>query len=160
MPDKKPYVPFCSARDSYDSTTDIQLDRILNAFFTEFRISKFLLKADFREYIERIMASHYPDLKCSPARAVMEGRIPGVPRMIDDMPPMTKKKIQHCLILMDLFETIVYEYVETVISSQKEGVQRAIRIAKKSLGSTRLPRLLDEILKGPKKEKSNEKVIA
>ena len=127
------------------------MHRLLNAFQGVFRVPPAVINTKFRAVMREVVEEEYPHFRCSAARAVLEGRIPGVPKPVAPIHPAWKKRVQQSLYLLDLFETICLRYIESVIREQKSEIREDARNLSFNLGSVKIPRLLETVYELDKK---------
>ena len=122
---KEKFVPSQPTPESYDETPQgVALQRLLFAFQNAFGILPGVVSREFKAEIEKVMEWDYPKLRCSSVRAVMEGRIPGIPKPLETVHPQFKRRYDQALTLFDLMETMVQHKVklETRVDNRKKNV--------------------------------------
>lgn len=97
----------------YEGThPSLLLERALFAFQSVLMIPAPVVSRKFREHLHKAIIAGHPGLRCSAARAILEGRIPGVPRPTAEQHSSSAKRIQQTLCLLDIFETIAHVYIQ------------------------------------------------
>lgn len=109
----------------------ILLERTLYAFQSVLMIPKPIVSRKFCKVLHEAILKDYPGLRCSAARAILEGRIPGIPKPTAEVHSSSVKRIQQALCLLDIFETIAHTYLE------KEEKDRAQQDSKATPGHGR-----------------------
>ena len=90
----------------------LTLERVLYAFQTVLGIPRGIVQTPFKRHLYSLIQDEYPRFRCSALRAVLEGRIPGIPKPVEPIHPQWRKKVQQALYLLDLCETIVHKHIE------------------------------------------------
>jgi len=121
------------------------MHRLLNAFQGMFQVPPAVISTKFRAIMREVVQEEYPNFRCSAARAILEGKIPGVPKPVAPIHPAWKKRVQQSLYLLDLFETICLRYIESVIKEQKPEIREDAKNLASNLGSVKIPRLLESV---------------
>jgi len=139
------YFPFMSMEEVYKvDDRGLTYNRILQAFGA-FKIPPAAISSDFKALITQVLRDEFPALRCSVARAIIEGRIPGVPVPAAHIHVGWKLRIKQMLYLLDIFETIAYRYLENQIKEQSTPVRNQIRGIAKTLGTTKIPGLMEAV---------------
>lgn len=143
--EKQAYFPFMSARDVYEHDDEgLTFNRVLQAF-SAFKIPSAAISTDFKLYLNRLIRDNFPDLRCSVARAIIEGRIPGVPIPAAHIHIGWRHRVRQMLYLLDIFETIAYLHVEKQIKEQSPTVRNQIKGVTKVMGGVKVPRLMETV---------------
>jgi hypothetical protein len=141
--EKESFSPFEEVVDRYENiNSGLMQSRILYAFRSVFRVPKVLISSKFREVMEKILNEDYPSLRCSAARAIFEGRIPGVAKPIETINPDWKKHLEQCFAILDLFETMAYQYLEEELKKSSADAKAEVKGMARTLGTIKLPRLV------------------
>ena len=85
------------------------LERAICAFDGVFMIPKGTVSSAFKERLHTTILRHTPNFRCSAARAVLTGAIPGIPPVVAQVHSSSVKRIQQALCLLDIMETMVAE---------------------------------------------------
>lgn len=88
---------------------DTIVSRALYALPAIFGIPRGLVTSDFEAWCKTVLNRRHPFLHCSAARAVFEGRIPGLPKPTHHL--RASKLMQQAMYLLDMFETLVCDYM-------------------------------------------------
>ena len=137
------FDPFELAGGKYLETgTGLIRSRILHAFRNVFNVPTGLVSSKFKEVMNKVLQENYPDLRCSSARAIFEGRIPGVAKPIETINPNWKKQLEQCFAILDLMETIVFLYLEEEIQKSTLKIKSEVKGVSKAIGSTKLSGLV------------------
>jgi len=133
VPDLKRYHKFKSSRSIYipfdvpDGITDEYSGRFSDPEAVVYQVciclsrmfgfSMNLISPEMKAFMLKLVTERTPNMCCSSLRAVMEGRIPGIPK-----PTSHDPNINHyartTLMMMDVMDTIVAEYLR----QQEEGL--------------------------------------
>lgn len=137
----KPFDLFQTTPESYESTPRaITMTRILQAFLSVFGLPSGRVSTEFRAALQKTIDVEYPYFRCSVARAVLEGRIPGVP------PPLTlhreQKQLRQALFLLDALETMAAVYVEGRLKSVAPELRSEVELLKRTMGTAYVPGIL------------------
>lgn len=151
-PEVSPEEPFGIVK-SYtnlrEDLKDFPAHRFFLAFSEAMGIPDALIRTEFKKYIQDFAKGIYPNLHCSSLRAVLEGRIPGVPIPVQPVPPMRRTRVELILFLADLSETLVQEYISKRIKSLKDDRRvDEMRVVQDVLGTSKVPSVLDALMKG------------
>ena len=142
------YVPFLAVPECYGKeNSNMMRERMLTAFQHTFGVGKSAISTKFREKVKEVFDAEQPKLRCSIARAIFEGRIPGVPKPLHYIPPSWEYRIKYALALLDMFETIGALYVESKIEELDPTLKGQADVVRESLGGLKVPRLLEEVTK-------------
>lgn len=99
--------------ESYEGQNrGLLLEYLVIHFRDMFGIPPAVISSDFRRVIEETMEMHFPRLRRSGARAIIEGRIPGLCSVMVAAPNGIQGKLNKTLQLLDLLETIHCKYME------------------------------------------------
>jgi hypothetical protein len=105
------YVP-----ENYSEVaSDTIVTRAMYAFPTLFGIPHELVTTSFRNYAKDVLKRRHPFLNCSAARAIFEGRIPGIPKPTAHF--RNSKMMQQCIYLLDLCETLLTDWVKNGVDN-------------------------------------------
>ena len=86
------------------------LERALCALEGVFKIGKGTASTKFKEHLHQtILHGYSKGFRCSAARAILTGAIPGIPMPVAEVHSSSVKRIQQALCLLDLFETMAAE---------------------------------------------------
>jgi len=139
------YFPFMSMEEVYKvDDKGLTYNRILQAF-SAFKIPPIAISTKFKDLITQVLKDEFPALRCSTARAIIEGRIPGVPLPAECIHVGWKLRIKQMLYLLDIFETIAYRQLENQIKEQSTPIRNQIRGIAKTLGTTKIPGLMEAV---------------
>ena len=153
--DTQAFNPFETVEESYENTgTGLIQTRILYAFPNVFRLPRGLVSSRFKEVMNQVLREDYPNFRCSSARAIFEGRVPGVSKPIETINPSWKKHLEQSLTLLDFFETVVHRYLEEELKKASADTKTEVRGMSKALGTIKIPRLV-EFLDQEKKSKGS-----
>lgn len=131
------FVPGGPVGDCYLDGTEALLETRLTAAFEHcMGVPHSILATDFRAFVMDVFRTEAPRLRCSAARAIMEGRYKGIPRPAEGYPSNTKKQLKQFLLLCDVFETISRHYEEQLSELKTKADNEASESAKKILGTT------------------------
>lgn len=133
VPDLKRYSSFRSSRSIYVpfDVPDGQKDEysgkysdpesvvysVCIALSRMFGFSMNLISEEMKAFMLKVVTERTPHLCCSSLRAVMEGRIPGIPKPTSH-DPVKNHYARTTMMMMDVMDTIVCEYLRT----QEEGL--------------------------------------
>lgn len=136
--------------------SDRSCETILGDSFQQvFGISKGLLRTRFKKYCREVFKEEFPSLRCSTVRAIYEGRVPGIPKPCDKIQHQWKNSIEHALFLCDLFETLMFRYMEEEKEAkQREEMEERSRQRKERMAATRAKN--KAAAKKPKKTKEEK----
>lgn len=112
--------------EAYPTNEALVWERMLSALGNIFGTPKGAISTDFRERMEKVFKKEYPNLRCSTARALFEGRIEGIPKPLSDIPPAWKKLLQQALSVLDMFETMA-----EVAVAKKKTPQKTSKVGKR-----------------------------
>jgi len=113
------YLPFQPLEGVYDSTdSGVMVTRALAGLFRLFGLPPAAFHTKFRNCLREVLDQEMPNLRCSTARAVLEGRIPDIPKPISNVPSSSQAHLRAALLALDLMETVVCKYLE------KEGLRK------------------------------------
>lgn len=140
------YVPFSPLENVYESQSQTRFEERAWSFLLLINIGKLAVRTEFREYCQKLLKKEFPHLRCSPARAVIEGRMPGVPKFLDQVLPSWKHDLDAFLNFCDLMETISWEYSERLKLKIPKGVLEEVREAEKVLGHGKDRSILSHVL--------------
>jgi hypothetical protein len=118
----------------------LTMTRILCAFEAVFGIAPGRVSPLFRAQLQDCVNKNYPALRCSTARAILEGRIPGIEAPVSLQ--REQKHLRQALFLLDALETMAAAYVESEIEKNTPQFQVEIDILKKTMGTDKLPGVL------------------
>ena len=82
-----------------------------------FGFSMNLISLDMKAFMLKVVTEHTPNLCCSSLRAIMEGRVPGIPKPTSH-DPVKNHYARTTLMMMDVMDTIVREYLR----EQEDGL--------------------------------------
>ncbi len=133
VPDLKRYSAYRSSRSIYvpfdvpDGQADEYSGRysdpesvvysVCVALSRMFGFSMNLISAEMKAFMLKVVTERTPHLCCSSLRAVMEGRIPGIPKPTSHN-PVKNHYARTTMMMMDVMDTIVCEYLR----EQEEGL--------------------------------------
>jgi hypothetical protein len=134
--------------ESYEDTPRaITMARILQAFMSVFGLPPGRVSTEFRAALQKTIDSQYPNFRCSTARAVLEGRIPGVPS------PVTlhreQKQLKQALFLLDALETMAAAYIDERLKSLPQNLRSEVEVLRKTMGSAYVPGILTLFKENP-----------
>lgn len=146
------FDPFMSLEEVYKDINPGQMSsRFLASFNSILGLPRVLVSSKFQTLMNEILKEDYPALRCSAARAIMEGRIPGIPKPIETVQPGWRLQLAQGLALMDLFETILYRYVQEQIQECSTKTRGEVNSLSRAVGTAKLPRLMTSLLEDEKK---------
>lgn len=126
------YAPGQPVPECYEGLSDAVLStRLTGAFEHCLGVPSSILSTAFRAFVLEVFRSEAPALRCSAARAIMEGRVPGVPRPAEGFPANTKKQLNAFLLLADVFETISRHYESQHTAGVAADLQEAVELPKR-----------------------------
>lgn len=129
----------------------LTMTRILCAFEAVFGIVPGRVSSEFRVKLQTCVDEHYPALRCSTARAILEGRIPGIEAPVSLQ--REQKHLRQALFLLDALETMAAVYVEDVIKEKSPEFKAEIDILKQTMGSVKVPGVMGIFQSAEKSEK-------
>lgn len=148
------YQPFSPLEGIYEPYgKSLTMERVLYAMGHTFNIPKTVISTRFRRFMEDVIEQEFPRLRCSVARAVLEGRIPGVPKPVDPLPVLSRKKIDTALFVLDVLETFAYRYLQSLIDEGSPHIKNQMKRLEAVFGTTKVPGVVDFLM--GKKELNN-----
>lgn len=102
-----------------DRNASIDAYKAVEAFFHMFGIPPAGVSSEFRRKLQECAERNHPNLACSAARALFEGRVPGIPKPVSPIEPGWMLRVEVGLILLDCFETLVKETMNNAIEDSK-----------------------------------------
>jgi hypothetical protein len=130
------------------------MTRILHAFMSVFGLPSGRVSTEFRAALQKMIDSEYPDFRCSTARAVLEGRIPGIPA------PVTlhreQKQLRQALFLLDALETMAAIYVDGRLKGLAPEIRSEVDLLRKTMGTAYVPGILSQFEEKPNALKNSE----
>ncbi len=117
------YVPFDVPEDQKDEYSGRYSDpesvvySVCVALSRMFGFSMNLISVEMKAFMLKVVTERSPHLCCSSLRAVMEGRIPGIPKPTSHN-PVKNHYARTTMMMMDVMDTIVAEYLR----EQEEGL--------------------------------------
>jgi len=97
--------PVCSESYAGEKSGPL-LEYLLIHLQSIFGIPTATISSAFRETLRHTMEHRFPRLRRSAARAILEGKVPGVPNVIVGVPNGVQGHLKKTLQLLDLLETI------------------------------------------------------
>jgi len=149
------YQPFLRLSDTYTQDVGLIRHRVIQSFLNTLGVPKILVTKDFRGALDDMLEEDYPALCCSSARAVLEGRIPGLPAPA--RPLRRSKKLEQVLCLMDVLETLVCRFLENQIAEKATSIRREVEVVGDTFGGVKLPRLMRAVLELEKENALKDK---
>ena len=123
---KLAYVPYTPISEAYREMDRLNVETsVLQTFEALFGCGQGALPAEFKRFLSKTLEDHHPHLRCSSLRAVLEGRVPGVPKPLLDLPIDIRGNANFIMMFMDVMETMVAEYIEyemTLADQAKRGI--------------------------------------
>jgi hypothetical protein len=160
-PSEEPLNPFEDVTSELDQ--GMTMHRLLTAFQSLFGLGMSAVSTEFRAFVRKVIEEDHPTFRCSAARMIFEGRIPGVPKPYGVILPGFKKRYVQYLYLMDLFETIVQRYLEEEVRGLSTSSRKEVRELKSVLGTVKVPKveiLLDALRKEDRRKGKKAKKTA
>lgn len=160
------YVPFAPLEGIYESTDKaLLLERALRGMQQLIGMNKTGFDTLFKDVIEDVFDSEYPNFRCSTFRAIMEGRLGIAP--VDVIPPKCRKQVEQILTALDVLETVVCKWLENKIDQYGPQVRSDAKALATTHGSVKLPRLFEALYALPEipvpkksgKPKQNKKQV-
>lgn len=161
------YIPFDASPTDPVRDEGLAVEQVMQAMSNLFGVNRAVLGSEFRNKVRETIQAHIRNrtrfrannrryragrdkpsemtLRCSTLRAVMDGRLPGVPSPLPHIPSASKCLVDQFLMLLDVVETMACEYVETLLEEQKEEVQIEMNELRKLTGTSKAPRLLGAV---------------
>ena len=135
--------PFSSLAEEYGETSSSAFRyKAVQSFLHTLGIPPAMLKTEFKEFIEEVVKRKYPDVKCSSARMILEGRLIGVPSPLSEVHSQWRFRIDAALVLLDLFETIVQDWLEKRLKEVGPEVRADLEAIDGVLGTNRVSAFL------------------
>ncbi|KPL09539.1 hypothetical protein AMJ71_06110 [candidate division TA06 bacterium SM1_40] len=148
------YEPFMPLEAIYEQEgREIVRERISAAFANVLGLPRGVISTAFKSVIDEVLKEEYPRFRCSSLRAIVEGRVPGVPIPVVEVSIGWKKRLLQALTLMDFFETILARYIEGLLDEQRADIRKQIETVTGPLGGAKIPRVTRVILEGEKPKK-------
>ncbi len=150
----KPFLPFGKVVGVYEKIPrGLTEARLFAAFQSMFGIPPGVIRTPFKRILREVIEEEYPHFRCSSARAVLDGLVPGIPKPVDRIHPVWVKRVRAALYLLDVFETVCHRYIESQIAAQATETRHAVAAVRKSVGSSKVPRLLEAVYRLEKHER-------
>lgn len=108
----------------------LTLERILIAFSSTLGLPRAAVSTKFKEVLVQAL-DEFPDMRCSAVRALIEGRIPGVPQPFTTIPYAVRRNLEKALYLMDCFETIIQLHFQRLAEQDKKKEKVADQVFEK-----------------------------
>lgn len=144
--DLTPYQPFLPVPECYRGVhRPMTRERILQAFSSVLGLPTATISTKFRELINAVVEEEYPDFCCSTARAIVEGRLTGVPLPMVSIPYNLRKRLDQALFLLDLFETVLFRWMEEEVSKKSVEVRTQAYRLRDQLGGLKAPIMIEFI---------------
>ena len=104
------YHPFMRIPEIYKNlNSSLAFQRVLHAMENCLGTPVASISTEFKELLREVFLEEYPNLCCSPARAILSGWIKGVPAAVKAQPSSQwKHQTSQALLVLDLFETLAY----------------------------------------------------
>ena len=126
--EKQKHVPGGEATDAYQGLSkSLTLQRVLMAFTHTFHLPHGAIKTPFRELLTNTSVK-FPKFRCSAARALIEGRIPGLPQPFNSIPHHVRRDLDKTLYLLDIFDTIVQLHFEEIEKGREQQAKKADQV--------------------------------
>jgi hypothetical protein len=139
-----PFDPFMKVDDIYrDIHKGIVSERVLVAFQSILGLPRAIINSEFKKIVQEVLNEEYPHLRCSAARALIEGRVPGIPLPVRNVQPQWKKKLKQALCLLDIFETIIARYVEKRIEEAPPRVKNQLKTVTEVFGTDKVSGIMN-----------------
>lgn len=122
-------IPELSVQETYKGrNSSIDAYKAVEAFFHMFGIPPAGVSSEFRRKLTECVERHHPDLACSAARTLFEGRVLGIPKPVWPIEPGWRLRVEVGLILLDCFETLVRESLVGQNPSSAERNERQMKM--------------------------------
>jgi hypothetical protein len=151
--------PFASLEEEYSGKpATIVAHKTYQAFFAMFGIPSNLISTEFKKFTEETCKKIHPRYHCSAARAIIEGRIPGVPSPVMKINKMWEEKVNLALHLLDFFETLLQLHSQRVLLDASEDLRDDAKALTDVVGTTKVPLLFEFLEKyGATEDKKTKK---